>query len=256
LRVFLKKNEPLVSVVMAAYNASRTIATSVKSLQAQSYQNWEILVADDKSTDDTASLVAGLAVSDSRIRLITLPENSGGPAIPRNVAIQQAQGDLIAFLDADDEWLPEKLQKQVFFMTSVGAALSCTGYGVIDFNNEDRGSLTPPRLRSYSDLLSINTIGCLTAMYDARILGKRYFPICGHEDYALWLSILREGYKVHGLQECLARYRLTPGSVSSSKLKVMRFFWKIYKNQEGYSYLTSTLFCLRYAWNVRGKYNN
>lgn len=252
----MSKNEPLVSVVMAAYNASRTIATSVKSLQAQSYQNWELVVADDKSTDDTASLVARLAVSDSRIRLITLPENSGGPAVPRNVALHQAQGDFIAFLDADDEWLPEKLQKQIFFMTSVGAALSCTGYGVIDFNNEDRGSLTPPRLRSYNDLLSINTIGCLTAMYDARILGKRYFPICGHEDYALWLSILREGHKVHGLQECLARYRLTPGSVSSSKLKVMRFFWRIYKNQEGFSYLIATLFCLRYAWNVRGKYNN
>ena len=82
---------------MAAYNASRTITTSVKSLQAQSYQNWELLVADDKSTDDTASLVAGLAISDSRIRLVTLPENSGGPAIPRNLAIHQAQGDLIAF---------------------------------------------------------------------------------------------------------------------------------------------------------------
>jgi teichuronic acid biosynthesis glycosyltransferase TuaG len=252
----LSKNEPVVSVVMAAYNASRTIATSVKSLQAQSYQNWELLVADDKSTDDTASLVAGLAVSDSRIRLITLPVNSGGPAIPRNVAIRQAQGDLIAFLDADDEWLPEKLQKQVFFMTSVGAALSCSGYGVIDFNNEDRGSLTPPRLCSYSDVLSVNTIGCLTAMYDARILGKRYFPICGHEDYALWLSILREGYKVHGLQECLARYRLTPGSISSSKIKMVKFFWNIYRKQEGFSRFKSMLFCARYAWNVRGKYNN
>ena len=254
--VFLGNNDNLVSVVMAAYNARLTIVDAIKSLKAQSYQNWELLVADDKSTDATASLVAGLAIFDPRIRLITLPKNSGGPAVPRNAAIHQAQGDLIAFLDADDEWLPEKLQKQVVFMSSTGAALSCTGYGVINFNNEHKGSLTPPRLRSYTDLLSINTIGCLTAMYDARILGKRYFPICGHEDYALWLSILREGYKVHGLQDCLARYRLTPGSVSSSKLKVMRFFWRIYRNQEGFSYLRSSLFCLRYAWNVRGKYNN
>lgn len=251
----LTAQEPLVSVVMPAYNASRTIASSIKSVQRQSYVNWELLVVDDCSTDDTVLIVKGLSTIDSKIRLISLAKNSGRPAYPRNVAIKEAAGDFISFLDADDEWQPIKLEKQISFMVSSNIAFSCSGYDVISFAGEEIGSFSPPMVCSYNDLLANNSVGCLTAMYDVRILGKQYFPICGHEDYALWLRILREGHSVHGLQEPLSLYRLTPGSVSSSKLKVLKFFWNIYKNQEGFSHLVSALFCLRYAWNARGKYN-
>lgn len=251
----LGAEEPLVSVVMPAYNASSTIASSIKSVQGQSYTSWELLVVDDCSTDDTVSIVKGLSTTDARIRLISLTTNSGSPAYPRNVAIKEARGGFIAFLDADDEWLPVKLKRQVPFMINSKAAFSCTGYDVISFSDAAVGRFNPPIMRSYNDLLANNSVGCLTAMYDVRILGKRYFPICGHEDYALWLKILREGYSLYGLQESLAHYRLTPGSVSSSKLKLIRFFWNIYKNQEGFSPLMSALFCLRYAWNASGKYN-
>jgi len=247
--------EPFVSVVMPAYNASCTIASSIKSVQQQSYKNWELWVVDDCSTDDTVSIVKGLLAIDDRIKLISLAKNSGRPAYPRNVAIKEATGELIAFLDADDEWLPIKLKKQVSFMTRSNVAFSCSGYEIISFVGKEIGSFNPPMICSYDDLLAANSIGCLTAMYDARILGKQYFPICGHEDYALWLKILREGHLVHGLQESLSLYRLTPGSVSSNKLKVMKFFWNIYNKQEGFSRLVSVLFCLRYAWNTRGKYN-
>lgn len=239
---------------MPAYNARRTIVDSVKSLQMQSYRNWELFIVDDCSTDDTINIVRHLAISDERIKVISLGINSGRPAYPRNVAIREARGEIIAFLDADDEWMPDKLQKQLYFMDSTCAALSCTGYDVIDINGNDIGNFIPPDVCSYDDLLSNNTIGCLTAIYDVRILGKRYFPICGHEDYALWLNILRDGYEVYGLKDKLSRYRITPGSVSSSKLKILRFFWNIYRNQEKFSYLTSAFFCLRYAWNARGKY--
>ena len=252
----LTAREPLVSVVMPAYNASCTIASSIRSVQQQSYVNWELWVVDDCSTDDTVSIAKGLSEMDDRIKLISLAKNSGRPACPRNVAIREATGELIAFLDADDEWLPLKLEKQVSFMTHTNVAFSCAGYDVISFAGEEIGSFNPPKVCSYDDLLASNSVGCLTAMYDARILGKQYFPICGHEDYALWLKILREGHSVHGLQEPLALYRLTPGSVSSSKFKVLKFFWNIYKNQEGFSPVLSALFCLRYAWNTRGKYNN
>jgi teichuronic acid biosynthesis glycosyltransferase TuaG len=247
--------EPLVSVVMPAYNASRTIASSIKSVQQQSYAKWELWVVDDCSTDDTVPIVNELAKIDDRIKLISLGKNSGRPACPRNVAIKEATGDLIAFLDADDKWLPIKLKKQVSFMAQSNVAFSCSGYDVISFVGEAIGSFNPPMVCSYNDLLASNSVGCLTAIYDVRILGKQYFPICGHEDYALWLKILRNGHSVHGLQEPLSLYRLTPGSVSSSKLKVLNFFWNIYRNQEGFSYLMSALFCLRYAWNTRGKYN-
>jgi teichuronic acid biosynthesis glycosyltransferase TuaG len=247
--------EPLVSVVMPAYNASCTIASSIKSVQQQSYANWELWVVDDCSTDDTVSIVKGLAEIDSRIKFTSLAKNSGRPACPRNLAIKEATGDLIAFLDADDQWLPIKLKKQVSFMARSNVAFSCSGYDVISFAGEEIGSFNPPMVCSYNDLLASNSVGCLTAMYDVRILGKQYFPICGHEDYALWLKILRKGHSVYALQEPLSLYRLTPGSVSSSKLKVWKFFWNIYRNQEGFSHLMSALFCLRYAWNTRGKYN-
>jgi teichuronic acid biosynthesis glycosyltransferase TuaG len=252
----LGAREPLVSVVMPAYNANRTIASSIKSVQRQSYANWELLVVDDCSTDDTGLIVRDLATIDGRIRLISLAKNSGRPAYPRNVAIKEAAGEFISFLDADDEWQPIKLKKQVSFMARSKIAFSCSGYDVISFAGEEIGSFNPPMVCSYNDLLANNSVGCLTVMYDVRILGKQYFPICGHEDYALWLKILREGHSVHGLQEPLSRYRLTPGSASSSKLKVLKFFWNIYKNQEGFSHLVSALFCLRYAWNARGKYDN
>jgi teichuronic acid biosynthesis glycosyltransferase TuaG len=252
----LSSREPLVSVVMPAYNASRTIGSSIRSIQRQSYSNWELLVVDDCSTDDTVLIVKGLSTIDSRIKLISLAKNSGRPAYPRNEAIKEASGEFIAFLDADDEWLPGKLKKQVSFMARSNVAFSCSGYGVISFSGEEIGSFNPPMECSYNDLLANNSVGCLTVMYDVRVLGKQYFPICGHEDYALWLKILKKGYSVHGLQESLSLYRLTPGSISSSKLKVLKFFWNIYKNQEGFSHLVSALFCLRYAWNARGKYNN
>ena len=250
----LSARAPFVSVVMPAYNASRTIISSIKSVQRQLYTNWELLIVDDCSTDDTVLIVKDLSTIDSRIKLISLAKNSGRPAYPRNVAIKEARGVFISFLDADDEWLPVKLKRQVSFMINFKAAFSCTGYDVISFSDVAVGRFNPPIMCSYDDLLANNSVGCLTAMYDVRILGKRYFPICGHEDYALWLKILREGYCLHGLQESLAHYRLTPGSVSSSKLKLLRFFWNIYKNQEGFSPLKSALFCLRYAWNARGKY--
>jgi teichuronic acid biosynthesis glycosyltransferase TuaG len=246
--------EPLVSVVMPAYNASRTIAGSIKSVLRQSYANWELWVVDDCSTDDTVPIVKGLSELDGRIKLISLAKNSGRPACPRNVAIKEATGALIAFLDADDEWLPTKLRKQVAFMAQGNVGFSCSGYDVISFAGEEVGSFNPPMVCSYNDLLTSNSVGCLTAMYDVRILGKQYFPICGHEDYALWLKILRAGHSVHGLQEPLCLYRLMPGSISSSKFKVLKFFWNIYKNQEGFSHLMSALFCLRYAWNNREKY--
>ena len=250
----LDANELLVSIVMPAYNASKTVAKSIMSVQGQSYQNWELLIVDDCSTDDTGLVISGFSTNDGRIRLIPLSENSGGPAYPRNAAIKEAAGEFIAFLDADDEWLPEKLARQVTFMTRSNFALSCTGYDVVSFEGAEVGSFSPPKICAYNDLLAANSIGCLTAMYDVRVLGKQYFPICGHEDYALWLRILRNGYSVHGLQESLARYRLTRGSVSSSKLNVMKFFWNIYRNQEGLSTFLAIFYCARYAWGARRKY--
>jgi teichuronic acid biosynthesis glycosyltransferase TuaG len=189
--------------------------------------------------------------SEPRIKLSVLEKNSGGPAHPRNVGIDAALGRFIAFLDADDWWAPAKLARQVDFMKREGAVLSSTGYDVVGPEGQAAGSFLPPPV-----LLRASTIGCLTAMYDTRALGRPHFPSCGHEDYALWLSILRKGRVAHGLQERLATYRQRAGSVSANKLKVLSFYFHVYREREGFSGIRSGLMCLRCAWVNRNKYGS
>jgi teichuronic acid biosynthesis glycosyltransferase TuaG len=248
------REEPKVSIVMPAFNSAKTVLDSVKSVIGQSFENWELLIVDDCSTDDTVARVQPLAREDSRIKILVLKQNSGSPAGPRNAGIRAAVGTHIAFLDADDLWAPQKLERQVAFMEEQGAILCCTGYDVVDAGQRSIGSFMPPRTTSYQELLRASTVGCLTAMFDARALGRRYFPSCGHEDYALWLSILREGNVVHGLQERLATYRLSSGSVSANKFRVLAFYFRIYNGQERFGPISSAVMCVRCAWVNRNKY--
>src|SRR5690606_344854 len=138
------------------------------------------------------------------------------------------RGSLIAFLDADDRWHTNKLSQQVTAMQSTGAALSCTGYRVINRQGQLLGERKPPRSIDYPGLLRLNSIGCSTAIYDVEQLGKRHFPHLGHEDYALWLSILREGHCALGIDNVLVDYYKQAGSVSANKIKVLGYFWRIY----------------------------
>lgn len=245
----------LVSVVMPSFNASATIEGSIRSVLEQSCENFELLVVDDCSSDDTRSIVEKLSGSDPRVRLILSPRNSGSPAAPRNMGVKYARGRYVAFLDSDDVWFPSKLDEQLRLMKKHDAPISCTGYEVVNAVGERTGALIPPRLTGYDELLSENTLGCSTVMVDRSKLTDIHFPVCGHEDYALWLALTRTGYKVYGLQQELARYRVAAGSVSSNKLKVLGYFWNIYRNLEGFSAIRSVLYCLRYAWNVRSKYS-
>lgn len=245
----------MVSVVMPAFNASATIEWSIHSVLSQSFRGLELLIVDDCSTDDTCAIVERCAQVDARVRLVRSPRNSGSPATPRNIGVQQAKGQFIAFLDSDDVWKSSKLEEQLHFMKECDAAISCTGYEVVNGGGERIGALMPPRLIGYVELLSENTLGCSTVMIDRSRVPSIYFPICGHEDYALWLALTRAGHKVCGLQKELASYRVAPGSVSSNKLKVLGYFWNIYRNKEGFSALRSAFYCLRYAWNVRSKYS-
>lgn len=247
---------PLVSVIMPAYNAKVTIGAAINSLQAQSFTNFELIVVDDGSTDGTCREVERLAGQDSRICLLRLTENSGSPAAPRNEGLRHARGRYIAFLDADDKWKPRKLERQVAFMEATGACISCTGYDVYNDDGKLIGYFVPPEQNNYEGILRENTIGCLTAMLDSRQVGPIEFPICGHEDYALWLSLLRRGGCVHGLQERLADYRVSRSSVSGNKAKVLKYFWRIYREVEKFSVGQSGYYCLRYAWNARNKYKN
>lgn len=243
-----------ISVIIPAFNASGTIRAAILSVLQQESDLLECIVVDDCSVDGTAEIVREMKRFDDRVIYYRLPVNSGRPAGPRNHGIKHAKGRYIAFLDADDLFLPNKLKFQLNFMSSVGASISCTAYRVIDGQNSLIGVFHPLMVTSYDSLLKHNTIGCSTIMIDTSRVGCFNFPVCGHEDYALWLDLAKKGHNVHGLDLELSVYRIAGESVSSNKFKVLSFFWNIYRNLEKFSFIRSLYFCGRYAWNVRRKY--
>jgi len=240
---------------MPAYNAALTIRVAIDSVLSQSYVNWELIVIDDFSQDETCKVVKEYNLFDSRIKLVKLDSNSGSPALPRNIGLENAKGEYIAFLDADDLWLPRKLKSQVAFIQKKKALIVCSGYEVIDAKGNTIGSFMPPQKNNYEGLMKHNTIGCLTAFLRKDVFVETKFPICGHEDYALWLKVLQRTDFVYGMQEVLARYRKLDASVSSSKFKMIKFFWNIYRNEEKKTFLTAIFYCCRYFWNVKTKYS-
>ena len=193
-----------------------------------------MIIVDDCSTDDSVKRVEEMAADDERIRLIRLDKNSG-PAVARNRGIEEAKGRYIAFLDSDDRWLPNKLQRQIDFMKEHDAALSYTGYWQIDeLTGERRHRVHVPERIDYHELLKQNVIGCLTAMYDTRKVGKRYMPLIRkRQDFGLWLQILKRIPHAYGLDDALAEYRVRKGSISSNKIKSSLYNWKLYRHIEG-----------------------
>ncbi|KRE62152.1 glycosyltransferase family A protein [Nostocoides sp. Soil756] len=238
---------PDVSVVIPAYNAADVIARAVRSVLDQEVQDLEVLVVDDASTDDTAAVVTSLAADDPRVRLVRMEHNSGRPAHPRNRGLVEARGTVVALLDADDHWLPGKLTAQVDAMRRSDAAISATGYEVRSPLGERIGAFLPPADAGYRQALRQNPIGCSTAVIDRALVGAVQFPLCGHEDYALWLDLLRRGHRVLGVREVLAVYQDTPGSASSSRRRNAGFLYRIYRDRLGYSVPTSTALTAQYA---------
>ena len=239
---------------MPLYNAKEFVREAIDSVLAQSHADWELLVVDDCSNDGSVQIVREYAESDKRIRLFCLEQNSG-PAVARNRAIAEATGRYIAFLDADDLWLPHKLQRQLEFMEANDLAFTYSGYGVIDEEGREIATFRPPQSLTYRSLLKTNPIGCLTAIYDTQKLGKVYMPdILKRQDYGLWLKILKRIDTARGLTESLALYRKRKNSVSSNKLKAAFYQWKIYRKVEGLGLFESMFYFMHYAYNGFKKY--
>ncbi|PKF63057.1 glycosyltransferase family 2 protein [Psychromonas sp. psych-6C06] len=238
----------LISIIMPSYNASLSISDSIRSVLIQSYPSWELIIVDDHSTDNTVETIQ--TFNDPRISCITLDTNSGSPALPRNVALSLANGEYIAFLDADDLWEKDKLSKQVKFMSDNDIMFSCTAYNIINDDGVIVSSYSPPAIVNYSQLLTNNSVGCLTAMVTKELLGQQKFPICGHEDFALWLKLIKKCQYIYALDEKLCSYRRLDGSVSSNKSKLVSFFWNIYRNEEGIGVFKSLCLSIKYFVNV------
>lgn len=241
---------PLVSIITPLHNAEKFIAQTVKSVQSQGYMNWEHILVDDASTDNSVSIVESLVSSDPRSHLIKLEENKGA-AFCRNRATEIARGDFIAFLDSDDLWHPRKLEKQIAFMQSGNCAVSFTSYLHID----EAGKPLHKRIKalpnlSYKKQLRNNYIGNLTGIYHSKRLGKIMAPaIRKRQDWAVWLEAIRKsGEPALGLQEDLALYRVRKGSISANKTKLVAHNFRFYRIHLGYSWIKSLFHLFRFFW--------
>jgi teichuronic acid biosynthesis glycosyltransferase TuaG len=240
---------PLVSIITPSWNVERLIGETIASVQAQTFADWELLIADDCSTDSTAAVIESHAASDPRIKLIRQPRN-GGPALARQAAIEHAQGRFIAFLDSDDLWLPAKLERQIAFAREHRAALSFTAFRRINEDGSVTGRLiSVPASLTYDQLLRNTAIATLTALVDRDIAGPIAMKNEGYDDFCLWLSILKSGHVAYGLNEDLARYRVRGVSVSSRRMRAAGWVWYIYRNVERLS-LVKSAWCFAH-WSAR-----
>ena len=232
----------LVSVIMPTYNCGKYIADSIDSVIAQTVTDWEIRIVDDCSTDDTCEVLQPYMEKYKNIHYYRLPEN-GGPALARTEAIKRAEGKYCAFLDSDDLWAEDKLEKQISFMERTGADFSCTAYRLMDEDGKDLHTvMVPPEKTSYQKCIRLsNPIGNLTSMYDQEALGKFEVPVIRkRNDFALWLQILKKTQYCYGMEDVLGTYRMgRAGSVSHNKLAQAKYHYQLYHEIEGHNIVRS-----------------
>jgi len=241
----------LVSIITPSFNSSKYIKETVDSVLSQTYENWELIIVDDGSKDSSANIIQDLTNTDTRIKGFYFDKNIGA-AEARNVAIQQAKGKYIAFLDSNDLWELEKLEKQISFMQTEDIAFSFSTYQPMSEDGSKLYSIIhAPKIVTYSAYLKNTIIGCLTVVIDREKTGDFEMPnIRSSHDMALWLLIMKRGFDAYGLDENLARYRIVSASNTSSKWRAAKDVWKIYREVEKLSFLYSSWCFLNYAFNA------
>ena len=225
----------LVSVIMPSFNCGRFVEETIRSVQAQTYSNWELIFMDDRSTDNTISIVSNMREKDNRIHLFQNVSNLGA-AVSRNNALREAKGRWIAFLDSDDLWEPTKLEKQISFMEENGYSFSYTSYQEIDSNSNITGVVVSgPQHVSKRGMYNFCWPGCLTVMYDKNVIGEiQIKDIKKNNDYAMWLKVCKK-VDCYLLDEILAKYRRgRTGSVSTHGIITMiGWHYKLWHEAEG-----------------------
>ena len=207
---------------MPAYNADRFISNSINSVINQTYQNWELLIVDDNSSDNTYSIAKEISRKDKRIKIYQFNSNKGA-SLARELAYTKSKGDYVAFLDSDDQWKETKLEMQVDFMLRNKILFSFTGYEVYNESNKHTSTITPPLKISFEDLLKTNVIGCLTVMVNKKNLKISKFPNTRtRNDYLLWLTILNENkIFAYSIRRPLSKYIVHKHSLTSNKLRLI-----------------------------------
>lgn len=242
---------PTVSVITPSYNCEDFLEETIQSVIRQTFQDWELIIVDDHSSDSSYSIAQIFSKKDSRITAIRLPEN-GGAAVARNTAIERAKGRYIAFLDSDDLWKENKLEQQLQFMQDNEYEFTFTNYDIHSLlDNSIQEKKIQLKKLSYNELLNTNRIGCLTAMYDTARIGKIFMPLIRkRQDYALWLQVLKQVEYAHLLPKSLAIYRVRHESISSNKIDLVKYNWKLFRDIEKLSIFKSAYYL---AQNIKNK---
>lgn len=245
---------PLVSVVMPCFNGASYVAEAIASVRAQTFEDWELLVVDNNSSDRSPLIAGEFAAQDARIRVLACPTPGAGRA--RNLGIREARGRYIAFLDCDDLWMPGKLAAQVEAMQRHDAALCWGSYEVIQADGQVQRVQTASATTTYDDFMAKrNVFGCLTVMLDTARLGKQYMPdLRMRQDYALWARLIRqaeaERLALVGLPQVLGQYRVHPEALTRNKFKAAYYQWRLYRDAEQLGLVRSLRFFGHYLVNA------
>ena len=259
----MSAGEELISIIVPVYNAGNYIEETIRMVEKQTCRNWELILVDDHSTDNSREIIAsyldrrlkerGDKLSKAgEIRFITKEKNEGA-AMARNTGIDAAVGRYIAFLDADDIWMADKLEKELAFLKEKEAAFVCTAYEFGDELARGTGKIVHvPKVLTYSKALSRTVIFTTTVMLDTQKTGKEliHMPLVKSEDTALWWKLLKNGFDAYGLDEVLAIYRRPVKSLSSNKLEAIRRIWYLYRVQEGLSFWCSAYHFVFWAYRA------
>lgn len=238
----------LVSIIMPAYNCESTLISSIESVINQTYSNFELIITNDNSTDKTQSIIEAFSRVDKRIK-IYLNGYLPGAANARNNSIKHSSGDIIAFLDSDDTWYPDKLELQLKAMKNNNCLASHTSYYRVNSFNDKRVLVKSKEKVIYTDMFAYNHIGNLTGIYNCKVLGKFYQKNIGHEDYEMWLRILQKTESV-GILEPLASYMVVSDSLSGNKFKAASWHYNILRNEVGLNIFKSSFYFYSYIFNA------
>lgn len=244
-----------VSVIIPVYNASKYVANTIETALNQTYKDIELILVDDCSADNSAQIIENYLIDNKNIHYYLLEKNSGA-AVARNKAIEIAKGRYIAFLDSDDLWYPEKLEKQLFLMKKKNAPICFTAIEMIDENDElIKSKRNVLEKVSYKFLLKNTMIATSTVVVDRKLVGNFQMPLLrSGQDYATWLLLMRNGINAYGINEALVKYRKGRNSLSSNKVKNIKKVWNIQTRYENINPLTASFNSVCYAFNAFKKH--
>lgn len=247
--------QALISIITPCFNAEKFIAQTIESVRNQTYSNWEMLIIDDCSTDKSKEIINSFTTTDTRIKLIELKENKG-TAYAKNQGLALAKGNFIAFIDADDVWLPQKLEKQMKVLMHTQAAICFTSYQLMDENSMliQKVISAPPKV-NLTKYLKTTIIGFSTSIINRQVTGEfSIMNLRSREDTQLWIHLLKQGHQATGINEVLTLYRVHANSLSANKFKSAVLVWNLYFRIEKLGFFKSAYFFSCYAMNALGKH--